>query len=190
MPLQNRVAPNGEIVAIAARGTLMGNRGGRFHRDDKTLGKRRWAGKAWICCELSWKDAHHEPMGPGYTSLFFLDEVTALAAGHRPCFFCRRNEAQAFLGDRRASTFDQRLHEERMAPKAQGFPGEGAMVEISGEFYARRGNRLLHWTFAGYDRAIPVQTGVKLLTPPSITAILALGYQPRWHASALQWDGT
>ena len=115
MSLQNRVNPWGEIVAVPERGTMLGNRGGKFHRDDKTLGRRRWASHHWICCELHYKGLHHEPMGEGYTSLFFLDEVTALAAGHRPCFFCRRTEAKRFLGERRVDDFDRELHEERLA---------------------------------------------------------------------------
>jgi len=113
MPLQNRVTPWGEIVAVPERGTMMGNRGGRFHHADRTLGGRRWASHHWICCELHYKGLHHEPMGEGYTSLFFLDEVTALAAGHRPCFFCRRAEAKRFLGGRRVDDFDRELHGER-----------------------------------------------------------------------------
>ena len=80
---------------------MMGNRGGKFHRDDKTLGKRRWASQHWICCDMHYKDMKHEAMGKGYTSLFFLDEVTALAAGHRPCFFCRRADAKSFIGGRK-----------------------------------------------------------------------------------------
>jgi hypothetical protein len=117
MPLQNRVKPNGELVATPERGTMMGNRGGKFHRDDQTLGKRRWASTHWICCDLHWRNAHHEPMGQGYTSLFFLDEVTALAAGHRPCFYCRRKEAKKFLGNVKVREFDQHLHAEREASK-------------------------------------------------------------------------
>jgi len=113
MPLQNRVTPWGEIVAVPERGTMMGNRGGKFHHADRTLSGRRWASRHWICCELHYKGLHHEPMGEGYTSLFFLDEVTALAAGHRPCFFCRREEAKAFLGRRRVDDFDRELHAER-----------------------------------------------------------------------------
>src|SRR5262245_56326548 len=96
MPLQNRVDPFGELIATSARGTRFGNRGGRFHRDDRTLGTSRWAGHAWICCRLAFKGRHREVWGTGYTELFFLDEVTALAAGHRPCFECRRNDAVAF----------------------------------------------------------------------------------------------
>jgi len=96
MPLQNRVDPFGELFATPARGTLFGNRGGRFHRNDRTLGRRRWASRAWICCRLAFKNRHRDVWGRGYTELFFLDEVTALAAGHRPCFECRRDDALAF----------------------------------------------------------------------------------------------
>jgi hypothetical protein len=86
MPLQNRVDPTGKLFASATRGDLMGNRGGRFHRDDRTLGVRRWASPQWICCRLAFKQRHRMVWGAGYNELFFLDEVTALAAGHRPCF--------------------------------------------------------------------------------------------------------
>src|SRR3982750_3662131 len=96
MALQNRVDPFGELIATQARGTLFGNRGGRFHRDDRTLGKRRWASRQWICCVLAFKGRHRAVWGRGYTELFFLDEVTALAAGHRPCFECRRTAARTF----------------------------------------------------------------------------------------------
>ncbi len=97
MPLQNRVTPEGEIIATPARGTMFGNRGGCFHRDDQTLTRRRWHAKAWITCTLAFKNRRRALMQPGrYTELFFLDEATALAAGHRPCFECRRNAAVAF----------------------------------------------------------------------------------------------
>jgi hypothetical protein len=96
MPLQNRVSPLGELFAAPARGTLLGNRGGKFHRDDRTLGPRRFASRQWICCVLEFKNRRREVWGWGYTELFFLDEVTALAAGHRPCFECRRHDANTF----------------------------------------------------------------------------------------------
>jgi hypothetical protein len=96
MPLPNRVTPFGELIATPARGTLLGNRGGRFHGDGRTLTRRRWASKQWICCELQFKNRHRSVWGDGYTELFFLDEVTGLAAGHRPCFECRRAEAERF----------------------------------------------------------------------------------------------
>src|SRR5260221_9023296 len=150
MPFQNRVTPWGEIEAIEARGTMMGNRGGKFHKPNRTLGRRRWASRHWICCELHYKDRHHEPMGEGYTSLFFLDEVTALAAGHRPCFFCRRAEAKAFLGERRVDEFDLVVRTERLGPRPEvrvgGLP-EGAMVEINDEAFAIRKGQLLRWSF-------------------------------------------
>lgn len=114
MSLQNRVDPWGQLHAVAERGTMLGNRGGKFHRDDMTLGKRRWASRHWICCGLHFKNMHHEPIGKFYTSLFFLDAVTALAAGHRPCFYCRRKDAKAFLGDQKVEAFDRQLHTERL----------------------------------------------------------------------------
>jgi len=96
MPLQNRVTPFGDLAAVPARGLLMGNRGGRFHTDSKTLTARRWASRQWICCLLDFKGRQRDVWGRFYTELFFLDEVTAFAAGHRPCFECRRKDAEAF----------------------------------------------------------------------------------------------
>jgi hypothetical protein len=193
MPLQNRVTPFGEIVAVEARGSMLGNRGGKFHRDDKTLGRRRWASHHWICCELHYKDMHHEPMGRGYTSLFFLDEVTALAAGHRPCFFCRRSEAKRFLalsGFPDVDALDRALHQERLsAPREQGENAmvDGLMVAVGNTPYAVRGGCYLRWSHEGYrERMAPVPA--RLLTPPSIAAILRAGYQPRWHESATEGD--
>ena len=94
MPLQNRVNPFGELCAFSARGLFMGNRGGRFHTDAKTLTARRWASRQWICCVLDFKGRRRDVWGRFYTELFFLDEPTAFAAGHRPCFECRRKDAQ------------------------------------------------------------------------------------------------
>ncbi len=192
MSLQNRVDPWGALHAVPERGTMMGNRGGRFHRDDRTLGQRRWASRHWIACELHWKGLHHEPMGRGYTSLFFLDEVTALAAGHRPCFFCRRAEAKRFLGNRKVDGFDRALHAERLGERPElaleDLP-DGAMVETGGAAFAIRGGFLLRWSFAGYTDRVPRNASPrgKLLTAPSIAAILRTGYEPRWHPSANQW---
>lgn len=195
MTLQNRVDPWGQIHAVPERGTLMGNRGGKFHRDDLMLGKRRWASHHWIACELHWKDWRHEPMGEGYTSLFFLDEVTALAAGHRPCFLCRRAEAKAFLGSRKVEDFDRLLHAERLSSRPLvPLPGDlpdGAMVEIEGAAIAVRGPHLLRWSFGGYPDLIPRTSSLhgRLLTCPSIAAILRAGYKPRWHESAVTGNG-
>jgi hypothetical protein len=200
MPLQNRVDPFGEIVATSARGTMMGNRGGKFHRDDQTLGKRRWTSRHWICCDLHYKGKHHEPMGAFYTSLFFLDEVTALSAGHRPCFFCRRKDAQHFLGLAdpllMVDEADRILHDQRHASRNKDAPAsddcrvgdlpDGVMVAIDGDAYAVRGRHLLRWTFEGYTEVIArsAVTGARLITPPLFVAILARGYRPRWHGSA------
>jgi hypothetical protein len=104
MPLPNRVDPFGNLFADPARGLFFGNRGGRFHRDDRTLGTRRWVSRSWICCRLAFKGRHRNVWSAGYTELFFLDEPTALAAGHRPCFECRRADARAFAAAYAAGT--------------------------------------------------------------------------------------
>jgi hypothetical protein len=198
MPLQNRVNPFGELVATAARGTMMGNRGGRFHREDRTLGGRRWSSRHWICCDIHYKNAKHEAMGEGYTSLFFLDGVTALSAGHRPCFFCRRTEAQHFLSlaepPLTADEADRILHAQRHAsrknPIAQDCAvadlPDGAMIALDGVPHAVRGDRLLHWSFEGYTDALPRRSAARaaLLTPALFIAILRRGFRPRWHPSA------
>jgi hypothetical protein len=194
MPLQNRVAPDASLHAVAERGLMLGNRGGRFHRPDKTLGRRRWASRHWICCELHYKGWHHEPMGQGYTSLFFLDEVTALSAGHRPCFMCRNAEAKTFLNGRKVDAFDRALHAERLSrheAELSELP-DGAMVEWQGSFHAIRNGRLLRWSHAGYVAAAlkPSQQTLRLLTPPLIVQILHQGYRPRWHPTADQWEAT
>ena len=198
MPLPNRVDPFGDLFADAARGSLMGNRGGKFHRPDKTLGKRRWSSRHWICCELSYKDKYYEPMGKGWTALFFLDEVTALAAGHRPCHYCRRKEAKHFLSlatpPLSAAEADHILQTQRRVTRKDKTPllrrvadlPDGAMIAREGEAYAVRGQHLLRWSFDGYTQAIPRKsiTRTELLTPPLFVEILSHGFQPRWHPSA------
>jgi hypothetical protein len=198
MPLQNRCDPFGALIATPARGTMMGNRGGKFHRDDRTLGGRRWSSRHWICCDIHYKNKKHEAMGRYYTSVFFLDEVTALAAGHRPCFFCRRKVAQHFLSlaapPLMADAADRILHEQRFASRTTvatqacniaALP-DGAMVAIDGAPYAVRGKRLLRWSFEGYGDA-RLRRSVRsatLITPPLFVTILANGFAPRWHDSA------
>src|SRR5665213_3287158 len=167
MPLQNRVDPFGNLFAASARGTLMGNRGGRIHTDDKKLLTRRWASRQWICCVLDFKGRQRDVWGRYYTELFFLDEVTAFAAGHRPCFECRRKDAELFTklfrGDERsgrrvsAPIMDTVLHAERLDGKAKrvhrakidALP-DGAMIADDGEPFAVRGRNLLRWTPQGY----------------------------------------
>jgi hypothetical protein len=199
LPLQNRVDPFGELVATPARGLLLGNRGGRFHRDDRSLGKRRWASRQWIACLCAFKDRKRAVWGAGYTQLFFLDEVTALAAGHRPCFECRRADAKAFRdcfarGARpSAPQMDALLHAERLAGRGKrqwrrAFPQlpDGAVVAIEGRAYALRGDALLPWSFAGYGaaRRRPIDGDAMTLTPPSIIGALEAGYRPTWAGPA------
>ena len=203
MPLQNRVTPFGELIAVPARGTLFGNRGGRFHTAAKTLTARRWASRQWICCVLDFKGRRRDVWGRFYTELFFLDEPTALAAGHRPCFECRRKDAEAFAEHWRAVhrlrrrpyafEMDEVLHSERLRGRAKrlhrrnmdGLP-DGAFIALAGDAFAVRGDRILRWTPQGYDAEKPRPRGgtVDVLTPPAILAVLAAGYQPRWHPSA------
>lgn len=179
-PLQNRVLPTGEIIAISQRGSLMGNRGGRLHDpDSRELGARRWASRRWICCALHFKNRQREVMGPGYTELFFLDEVTALAAGHRPCFECRRDAAQAYAralaaeqgrgqtesgSPPSADVIDRLLHAQRTQPvrpklspaEVAALP-EGAMIARGETWFALRGGDALRWTPSGYKRTTPAE---------------------------------
>jgi len=200
MPLPNRVDPFGELFAASARGTLMGNRGGKLHRDDQTLGSRRWTSRQWICCELDFNGRHRAVWGGGHSELFFLDEVTALAAGHRPCFECRRQDAQAFAASFSAKAqrvaaaeMDKVLHAERLDGRAKRLSRrmtdslpDGAMIAFGDGALAVRGERLLRWTPSGYGQARPRPRGtqVTVLTPPSVLTVLSRGYKPRWHSSS------
>lgn len=204
MPLQNRVDPFGELFAHPARGAFMGNRGGRFHTGARTLTARRWASRQWICCVLAFKGRQRDVWGRFYTELFFLDEPTALAAGHRPCFECRREDAENFAeywriahrlrGRPGAAEMDQVLHRERLQGRAKrrhrrnigGLP-DGAFIALGDAAFAVRGDSLLRWTPQGYTARVPRPRGgtVDVLTPPAILAGLSAGYQPHWHPSAV-----
>jgi hypothetical protein len=202
MPLPNRVDPFGSLFADTSRGLLFGNRGGRFHRDERTLGARRWVSRRWICCRLDFKGRHRNVWGAGYTELFFLDEPTALAAGHRPCFECRRADAQAFAAAfahgpaSRADEIDRVLHAERLDGRAKrrqrraidGLPDGGVLTlaDEPGIAFAVRGPALLQWSPTGYTAARPRPRNlmVDVLTPPGTLTALSVGYRPRWHPSA------
>jgi hypothetical protein len=210
VPLQNRVTPTGEIVTDPGRGLLMGNRG-CLHGPDRRLGVARWRSKLWICCVLAWKDVRRDPMPPGrWTALFFLDEATALAAGHRPCAYCRRADFLAFaeawraahgLAERpRAAEIDARLHAERVDPRSRrqvtrpavaGELPDGVMVRTGGAAGLLAGGHLLPWTFTGYGAPVPLPpaTPVELLTPPATVAAIAAGYRPLLHPSAAAAHG-
>jgi hypothetical protein len=211
MPLQNRVTPEGEIIETPHRGLLMGNRGGMIHLPDRTLGPRRWSSKQWIACALQFKGRHRTVMQPNaYTELFFLDEATALAAGHRPCFECRRADAERFAAlwartqggpqRERAPAMDVLLHAERV-DRLRGkrtFPARRADLP-DGTFirYAKTqgvratflvaGSSLLTWHPSGYASLVTpsaISEEVEVLTPRSIVAVLAAGYRPMLHPSA------
>ncbi len=212
MPLQNRVDPFGEIHAAEARGTFTGNRGVIHDPATRTLLRRRWTTRAWIICNCAWKDVRRDPMGrngpngsAGWTELFFLDEVTALAAGHRPCFTCRRTAAKSYAAccgrafgraHVRAPEMDERLHRQRrasapgqaMVPADPGSLPDGTMLLAGGQPHALRYGMLLRWTFDGYDRAAAAGSfdpaTLFLITPATSVAVLREGYEPAWHPSA------
>jgi hypothetical protein len=207
MPLRNRVTPFSELVADPGRGLVYGNRG-CLHDEHGEI-RRRFAVRRWIGCRLEFRGWHRSPLlQPGkFTELFFLDEATAFAAGHRPCALCRYEDYRAFVtlwhklhpGDPvGADEIDLRLHAERVEPgsRAQrrheapytGLP-DGAFVVDGEEPLLVLGDRLLRWTPGGYDgaRARPRSGTATVLTPPSLVAVLAAGWDgvvPLLHPSA------
>jgi hypothetical protein len=165
MPLQNRVTPFGDIVAISQRGMFTGNRGIIHDPATRTLLNRRWAGKAWLICLCEYKDRQRAVMGRrSWTELFFLDEAVALAAGHRPCFFCRREAAAAFRDAwaqgraaklPRAAEMDAVLHAERIdrgRKRLHALPADvdelpdGTVIAAAGAAYTLMRGRIFRWT--------------------------------------------
>jgi hypothetical protein len=209
VPRQNRVTPFGEIVAIPERGTFMGNRGVLHDAEGRI--KRAWQVKRWIVCVLEFRGRRRAVMTPGhYTELFFLDEATALAAGHRPCAECRHARFIAFrnawvlahpgaAGSPRpaADEIDARLHAERLAPDRSRRSFVSALDELpdgvfvtlpawGGQAYLVWGDHLLAWSPGGYggQRRRPKGEEVKVLTPPSTVRAIRAGYAPEVHPSA------
>jgi hypothetical protein len=195
MPLQNRVTPFGDIVAIPERGSFMGNRGIIHDPQTRRLLRRRWTSKAWIICLCAYKGVRRRVMGGrSWTELFFLDEATALAAGHRPCFFCRREAAEAFRAawaegngraKPRASDMDETLHRERLdsgRKRLHSLPApiealpDGAMVAVGNAAYLIARGKPLPWSPSGYGGEVPLSAAARLLTPPSTVRALAAGY--------------
>jgi hypothetical protein len=193
MPRQNRVTPAGDIIAHPARGLVFGNRG-CLHDDEGRI-RRRYAGPAWIACRLSFKGRRRALMQPRrFTELFFLDDATALAAGHRPCAECRREDYKRFIelwpDAQRPSAvaLNARLHAERLTGTGGQRGHRRALDELpDGAFVLRddapwlvRGHELLRWTPDGYTGAVPRPAGrpAVVLTPPSIVAVLERGWQP------------
>jgi hypothetical protein len=184
MPFQNRVTPLGELIATPERGLVYGNRG-RLH-DEHGVIRRQWQVKRWISCRLEFRGRHRGggPMAPNrYTGLFFLDEATALAAGHRPCAECRNADYKSFLaftGASSAGELDEMLHAERGRRHESDLDelSDGACVELDGQPWIVLGSDLLRWTPGGYSERRPrFSSRVELVTPPTSVHVLALGWR-------------
>jgi hypothetical protein len=204
-PLQNRVTPRGDIVASPHRGMFTGNRGIIHDPATKTLLTRRWSSNAWLTCVCEFRGRRRDVMGGrSWTELFFLDEATAFAAGHRPCFYCRRDDANAFraawqegngVSGVLARDIDIVLHRERLERRRkrlhalpiplQQLP-DGAMIQVAAESYLITQGRALLWSPGGYRRALNELTDAMLLTPPSTLRALSAGYRPVLHESAVK----
>jgi len=201
VPLQNRVTPFGDIVATPERGLFTGNRGIIHDPSSRTLLKRRWTTRAWIICLCEFKGRRRVVMGGrSWTELFFLDEATALASGHRPCFYCQRSRAVEFRDAWAeggqwlrpyAADMDRVLHAERLDGRGkrrhalpESLP-DGCMVARGAASYLVIGGQLLRWTTAGYVACSEPAAGTQLLTPPSTVAALQAGFRPVLHPSAV-----
>ena len=196
MPLQNRVTPLGELIADPARGHVYGNRG--CLHDSAGRIRRRYAGRRWIACRLEFRGRRRSPLlQPGrYTELFFLDEATAFAAGHRPCAECRRGDyvrlGELWRGlhpdDAGADAIDVRLHDERLDRGVQRHHDarldelpDGAFVCWAGVPRLVLGDELLAWEPGGYGertRRPARRTTVEVITPRSLVAVLRAGWDP------------
>jgi hypothetical protein len=199
MPLQNRVTPLGEVIASPERGLVYGNRG-RLHDSDQTI-RRKYNGRRWIACRLQFRGRHRPRlMAPGrYTELFFLDEATAFAAGHRPCAECRREDYNRFMEVfaslhpevRGADAIDVQLHSERLLPGSPArqrihparsparLPNGTFVLGEDGRPLLVLGRRLLPWAPGGYGPPPAVAPGkVRVITPPSFVAVLRAGWDP------------
>jgi hypothetical protein len=206
MPLRNRVTPMSELIADPARGLVYGNRG-CLHDDGGAI-RRRYATRRWIACRLQFKGWQRHPLlQPGkFTELFFLDEATAFAAGHRPCALCRRQDYDRFgelwrdlhPGQSGADAIDEQLHAERFDPATRAqrhheapvdaLP-DGAFVLRDDEPWLVRDAELLRWSPAGYDARVqrPAQGAATVITPPSLLAVLRSGWRgavPLLHPTA------
>jgi hypothetical protein len=202
MPHRNRVTPFAEVIETPARGLLYGNRG--VLHDDQGRIVRNWQVKRWIACVLEFKGRRRPLLRPGrFTELFFLDEATAFAAGHRPCAECRRADFNRFRdawaethpgAPLRVDDIDKVLHAERVAPDRtkrlheatlRDLP-DGAMIADGDQAWLLQANELLLWSPFGYEGRRPAVASarVQLLTPPSIVEIIRSGYTPSVHPTA------
>jgi hypothetical protein len=209
MTLQNRVLPDSQIVALEKyRGEFMGNRG-CLHDDQRQLVRQTCAVKRWILCVTEFKGRRRIPMTPGlYTELFFLDEATGLAAGHRPCFECRRADAQRFKAAWIASNpqfglaancsidqLDRHLHADRRTSVEEHSSCPGDLAELpsgvilldgpSGSFYLLHNGILFRWAETGYQRVTTHvdPRNLRVLTPSTTVNAIRSGYRPSLHCS-------
>jgi len=207
MPLQNRVDPYGKLHAIAARGAWMGNRG-ILHDDEKRI-VAPWRLKRWITCALTFRGRKRQVFAPHrYSELFFLDEATSFAAGHRPCAECRRERYNEFRAawfeanpDQAADRTTGADHMDRVLHAQRAIRGggkktwqalladlpQGTFIERGGRAYLIRNGKLWPWTFAGYEDPVPLSAApaaVAVLTPQSVVRVFQSGFMPSVHASA------
>jgi hypothetical protein len=198
VPRQNRVTPFGELIAVPDRGTLTGNRG--VLHDAAGRVRRHHAGRRWIVCLLAFRGRWRAVMTPGrWTELFFLDEATALAAGHRPCAECQRERYNLFRGLWTsgglplADEMDAVLHAERLTPAGEKrtyrsevarLPAGVMVADAADRAYLVRPGSVLRWTPAGYERCAPVSGPVRVLTPRSVVRAIRRGYPVGVHPSA------
>jgi hypothetical protein len=207
MPRQNRVTPLGDLIAVRHRGTFMGNRG--VLHDEFGQIRRTWQLKRWIVCVLEFRGRHRTVMTPGrYTELFFLDEATALAAGHRPCAECRRRRFHDFCNAWTvahslklppiADEIDERLHAERVGPGRSKRTYVANLDDLPDGTFVRRASRdprpylvlgrgLILWSEGQYGGWCPRprHREVDVLTPKSTVAVLKAGYVPDIHPFAM-----
>ena len=190
MPRQNRVTPRGELIATEARGLVYANRG--CLHDESGRIRRHHNGRRWIACRLRFRGRHRSPlMGPGrFTELFFLDEATAFAAGHRPCALCRREDYNLFrelAGLQAADEIDLRLHGERWGDRRQRLhrgrfgelPDGTFVLHEDGEPRLVIGSLLLRWTPEGYASPLErpgAHESAIVITPPTLVRVLAAGW--------------
>ena len=207
MPLQNRVDPFGSLHAVQARGTLLGNRG-QLHDANKTI-VRAWKTKAWVTCMLEYGDIQRTIFAPdSYSELFFLDEATAFAAGHRPCGSCRNKRYQEFKAQWLAANpesvpgekpsiaaIDKVLHAERTAQNGDKVTFKaaietlpfGTIIEQDGASFLVAGEELFPWSYHGYGQPVSLPMAnekVSVLTPASIVQLFHGGFLPQIHESA------
>ena len=208
MPRQNRVTPFGDIIAVPERGTFMGNRG--ILHDELGHIRRAWQVKRWLVCVLEFRGRRRMVMTPNrYTELFFLDEATALAAGHRPCAECRHARFADYcnswgVANRRrgksrptVAEIDNRLHAERIAPDRSKRTYHANLADLPDGVFVRHEARshdvfllwqgeLLAWSPGRYVKRLdrPKHAAVSVLTPPATVAAIRAGYVPEVHASA------